>query len=48
MSAQVGELTALNAGAVEIAPPVQLSTEDLAALREAVRTLERSTLAGRL
>ena len=48
MSAQVGELTALNAGAVEVAPPVQLSAEDLGALREAVRTLERSTLAGRL
>jgi hypothetical protein len=48
MSAHVGELTTQPVGAVEIAAPVQMSAEDLAALREAVRTLERSTLAGRL
>jgi hypothetical protein len=48
MSAHVGELTTRDSGPVEIAAPVQMSAEDLAALREAVRTLERSTLAGRL
>jgi hypothetical protein len=48
MSASVGELTTRDEGDVAAAQPAALSPEDRAALRESVRTLERSTLAGRL
>src|ERR1700712_3795706 len=48
MSASVGELTTRDAGDIATAQPAALSPEDRAALRDSVRTLERSTLAGRL
>jgi hypothetical protein len=48
MSASVGELTTRDEGDIAAAQPAALSPEDRAALRDSVRTLERSTLAGRL
>jgi hypothetical protein len=48
MSASVGELTTRDEGDIAAAQPAALSPEDRAALRHSVRTLERSTLAGRL